>query len=183
MGTLFDGGSARGTAVDLRDPSSFVRSLGCKPTKLQQVILDNFHRVGTFRGIYDERDEIARACGLALLWYVLASRGAKGTLISSNEDTGLSLLRFIRQVIRAGPQSLLDICNFPDPGCIKFGSDPGWNITLLRDFDAKKAAKRGMHSKICLVLRENSSEIGFVEAKNALIGAMRLPGKKSIHLW
>lgn len=180
---MFEGGDPKGTAVDLRSPSGFVRSIGLRPTAMQQAILEKFTVIDTFTSLYDKRNEIARVFALALLWQTLAVRGSKTTVISSCDDTGMALISFLKQVLRTGPQQLLDICNFTSNETIQFGTDPGWNLMYLRTLDLKVIAKRGMHSKVCLILRENTSEVAFAEAVSVLGAAMKQPGRRIIHLW
>lgn len=183
MGRLFNPEDYRVSEVDLRTPTCFVRSIGLKPTVLQTQIIEKFEVIHNFTSICDGRQEIARAFAIGILWQTISSRGSKSTIISSDMDLGKHVMGFLRAAIQQGPQDLRDVCNFPSTYKIQFGPDPGWNLVLLKPSEYPAAAARGAQTRAALVLKENSSEISFVEAKDALLNAMTHKARRIFHLW
>jgi len=183
MSRLFNPDESKTAEVDLRSPSQFVRSVGLHPTTLQWEIIKKFEVIHDFTSIFDSKQEIARAFAIGILWQTLAARGSKSTIISSDAILGRHIMSFLKSAIQQGPQVLQDISNFPSPYRIQFGPDPGWNILFLRPADYHAAELRGSQTTSALVLKENSSEISFVEAKDALLGAMTGKSRRIFHLW
>jgi len=73
-------------------------------------------------------------------------------------------------------EDLNDLASRPRWNVIQFGASKGWNIKLL-ELDADKALKRGSNSDVVLVLGAGSSDIRFMEVRQALVGSMPVPNK------